>query len=462
MRKNFKIWMLLFFGCFAGIACDEERESLDLKADATIHEFSINGTKGEIDNGKLEINVVLPPKTDVTAIVPTIRIAEGATISPEIGTAQNFTNTVEYRVVNGNLYNDYKVMVEVSSARITRFVLNGLYNGTINQVNNTINVTVPTTVDITNMVPTIEYTDGAVISPAPSIAQDFTSPVVYTLTYMGETFEYEVTVVQSDHSYAFLGTATTIDGLSNSDEKTAAEWMLDNIPNSRYVSLESLRDGSVSLGQFTAVWFHYEQNQTLPSIAANKSVTDAIKGYYENGGNVYLSGIACLYSGSLGITPSSYIPNNPFGSFGDAAQVNAPGEKWGIAITGCESHPLYKDLRIDDTTQSWPVVWFIGENISWRRNIGCPWDLVSPYAQDWADWSSKTGGTPLASFNWDNDCNEKVAISVFDGVDGGKGTAVLVGAPSYDWYYEQEDVSANEYYSNIEQLTRNVFDYLSE
>ena len=32
------------------------------------------------------------------------------------------------------------------------------------------------------------------------------------------------------------------------------------------------------------------------------------------------------------------------------------------------------------------------------------------YTQDWSDWSAKTGGTPLASFNWDNDCNEKVAV----------------------------------------------------
>ena len=269
-------------------------------------------------------------------------------------------------------------------------------------------------------------------------------------------------MIQSDHAYAFLGTSETVDGLSNADERTAAEWMLQNIPNSRYISLESLKDGSVSLNQFTAVWFHYEQTNTLPAIAANKTVTNAIKDFYSNGGNVFLSGTACLYTGSLGITPSAYIPNNAFGSFGDAGQVNAPGENWGVAITGCESHPIYKDLVIDNITQSWPVIWFIGKEISWRRNIGCPWDLVAPYTQSWSDWSAKTGGTPLASFNWDNDCNEKVAISVFDGVDGGKGSAVCIGAPSYDWYYEKESTSANSYYSNIEKITQNIFEYLSK
>jgi hypothetical protein len=34
--------------------------------------------------------------------------------------------------------------------------------------------------------------------------------------------------------------------------------------------------------------------------------------------------------------------------------------------------------------------------------------------------------------------------------------------PSYDWYYEKEDVSANPYYSNIEKITQNVFDYLTK
>ena len=176
--------------------------------------------------------------------------------------------------------------------------------------------------------------------------------------------------------------------------------------------------GAASLNQFTAVWFHYEQANTLPVIAANKNVTNVIKGYYSNGGNIFLSGTACLYTGSLGITPAAYTPNNAFGSFGDAGQVNAPGELWGIAITGCEEHPIYKGVTIDKTTQSWPVVWLVGKEISWRRNIGCPWDLVAPYTQDWADWASKTGGTPLASFNWDDDCTGGCKSIWYTGTSG--------------------------------------------
>ena len=432
---------MLSVSCLFLTACDDDkRDSLDFSQDVNIHEFTINGVQGVIDNETMMIKVMLPPKSDVTSLVPDIKVADNAVITPGSGESQNFSGNVEYKVTNGNLYNTYKVSVEVLNARITKFILNGRYVGTIDPVNNTISVTVPTTIDITKLIPTIEYTEGATISPENSKIQDFTNPVVYTLTYMNETFTYEVSVIQSDHTYAFLGTAETIDGLTNADEKTAAEWMMENIPNSKYVSLESLKDGAASLNQFTAVWFHYEQANTLPVIAANKNVTNVIKGYYSNGGNIFLSGTACLYTGSLGITPAAYTPNNAFGSFGDAGQVNAPGELWGIAITGCEEHPIYKGVTIDKTTQSWPVVWLVGKEISWRRNIGCPWDLVAPYTQDW----------------------EKVAVSVFDGIEGGKGTAVCIGAPSYDWYYEKENVSSNSYYSNIEKMTLNVFNYLTK
>lgn len=464
MKKYFNLTMIVLSACclFLTACDDDDRESLDFSQDVSIHEFMINGVQGTIDNENMTVKVMLPPKSEVTSLAPSVKVADDATIAPAGGESQNFSGSVEYRVTNGNLFNIYKVSVEVLNARITRFLLNGRYVGTIDHTNQTVNVTVPTTVDISRMIPTIEYTDGATIYPEASAIQDFTNPVVYTLTYMNETFSYEVSVIQSDHTYAFLGTAETIDGLANADERAAAGWMMENIPNSKYVSLESLKDAGASLSQFTAVWFHYEQANTLPAIAVNRNVTNVIKEYYGNGGNIFLSGTASLYTGSIGVTPATYIPNNAFGSFGDAGQVNAPGEQWGIAITGCEEHPIYKGVAIDKTTQAWPVVWLIGKEISWRRNIGCPWDLVAPYKQDWADWSAKTGGTPLASFNWDDDCNEKVAVSVFEGIEGGKGKAVCIGAPSYDWYYEKEEVTANAYYSNIEKMTLNIFEYLTK
>jgi hypothetical protein len=59
-----------------------------------------------------------------------------------------------------------------------------------------ISVSVPNDTDITGLVPTITISDGASVSPASGTAQDFSSPVTYTVTAAdGETTaEYTVTV----------------------------------------------------------------------------------------------------------------------------------------------------------------------------------------------------------------------------------------------------------------------------
>ena len=193
MKKYFSLMAIMLSACCLLLtACDDDnRESLDLSQDVTIHEFTINGTQGTIDNENMTVKVMLPPKSEVTSLTPVIEIADQATVTPASGEQQNFSGNVEYKVVNGNLYNIYKVSVEVLNARITRFMLNGRYLGTIDDVNHTISVTVPTTIDITKLIPTIEYTEGATISPESSKMQDFTNPVVYTLTYIMKYRSYK-------------------------------------------------------------------------------------------------------------------------------------------------------------------------------------------------------------------------------------------------------------------------------
>ena len=157
MKKYFSLMAIMLSACCLLLtACDDDnRESLDLSQDVTIHEFTINGTQGTIDNENMTVKVMLPPKSEVTSLTPVIEIADQATVTPASGEQQNFSGNVEYKVVNGNLYNIYKVSVEVLNARITRFMLNGRYLGTIDDVNHTISVTVPTTIDITKLIPTI-------------------------------------------------------------------------------------------------------------------------------------------------------------------------------------------------------------------------------------------------------------------------------------------------------------------
>ena len=58
--------------------------------------------EGEIDTRNYEIAVSVPPAADLTRLIPTIEISEGATISPASGVAQDFTEPVEYVVTAEN------------------------------------------------------------------------------------------------------------------------------------------------------------------------------------------------------------------------------------------------------------------------------------------------------------------------------------------------------------------------
>jgi hypothetical protein len=191
------ILIILFSGILT--ACKEEVSSpLDLTADVDILSFKVGDVDGVINNENGTITVLVPSGTNLSAIAPVIALPANATVSPASGAAQNFAFSanapIEYRVFNGNLFNTYRVTVIEIKAEITAFRI-GNRNGIINQNDNSVLIYLPVGTDVTELSPVIEYTDGAVISPASGSYVDFTSPVTYTLAYEGETFTYTATVI---------------------------------------------------------------------------------------------------------------------------------------------------------------------------------------------------------------------------------------------------------------------------
>jgi hypothetical protein len=68
--------------------------------------------------------------------------------------------------------------------------------GVINDLLGTISLTAPFGANVTALTPTIVVSDKATVSPASLVPQDFTSPVIYTVTAEdGSTWNYTVTVV---------------------------------------------------------------------------------------------------------------------------------------------------------------------------------------------------------------------------------------------------------------------------
>ncbi|MDR2806161.1 MAG: DUF5018 domain-containing protein, partial [Dysgonamonadaceae bacterium] len=181
------------------VSCEDNRETLDFTSDVAIHSFSINGVNGIINAENSTITVILPNGTDLSSLAPQIEIDGNATVSPANSATVDFSNSaakgneVVYTVANGDLYQKYKVSVDVECAKITAFRI-GTVAGTIDDAAKTITVYLPVGTDITALIPIVEYTEGATILPEDGTPVDFTNPVQYKLRLSGSEFIYTVTV----------------------------------------------------------------------------------------------------------------------------------------------------------------------------------------------------------------------------------------------------------------------------
>jgi hypothetical protein len=141
---------------------------------------------------------MVPYGTDVTSLVPNITHT-GVRIDPASGVTQNFTGSVIYTVTaeDGSTA-VYTVTVTIASAsdkKITGFSFTSPpATGVVDEEAKTIAVTVPYSTVVTSLVPNITPT-GVRIDPASGVAQNFTGPVIYTVTAAdGSTQTYTVTV----------------------------------------------------------------------------------------------------------------------------------------------------------------------------------------------------------------------------------------------------------------------------
>ncbi len=164
--------------------------------------------EGNIDQTGYTVDITVPAGTDVTKLTPTIEISNNATISPSSGALQDFTNPVAYLVTaQDGSTQTYIAKVDVaksSEKSILSFKLSGFdpeVDGTINETNYTVYAVVPDGTDLTKLMPIITVSDKATFSPASSGYEDFTNPVVYTVTAEdGSTQDYTITVVTESNS----------------------------------------------------------------------------------------------------------------------------------------------------------------------------------------------------------------------------------------------------------------------
>lgn len=204
MKGIIRIGLMVLAVMFGMNACDVEKEPYIQGADdeKAILKFEVNDVIGTVDENSKIVVLDFPAGTDVSHLTPTITISNYATIEPESGVAQDFTNPVYYTVtaMNGTTA-QYMVETVVHDAENEKSILSFRFDaldeeGAIDEIARRISFLLPAGTDVTELVPTIEVSEGATVEPASGVAQDFTNPVNYTVTAQnGTTAVYTVTVV---------------------------------------------------------------------------------------------------------------------------------------------------------------------------------------------------------------------------------------------------------------------------
>lgn len=457
MRNIFRYLYIGLFAAavFALTACkDDNGSKLDLDGNCLIERIKVSGYDGLIDNTRRTILVNVPAGYDLTDLkIDEITLSPGATCDYPAGKRFDGTVPRAIHVVNGNLYLDYTLNVKHDNVEFLSFTIDAKYSGTIDNVARTILVFVPLDADVTSMQASFTVNEGTEVTPESGSLLDFTNPVIFTATHKTAVIEYTVTVIKDEMSQApkaFIGNASSIDGLGD-EAKAACRWMLDNVPNSRFVSVQQVIDGSVRLDDFAMIWCHFDWTDWPGTMWDSR---DQFNSYWLRGGAILASRDGARYINDVWrIARDQQSPNNMFG--GDSYETLE--NDLGFVITGHEGHPLYANLPVDGDNR----ILLLSKGCSNSNRTlqwGIDWD---PYFS-MEGWEERTGAKALASGH-DYDFN-RVTIAEFEPYEALKGytsgRVITIGTPAYEWY-DRNGVD-NPYRGNIITLTKNAINYLCQ
>lgn len=457
MKKHISYILFFLITSLIGLgSCSDDKSDLNLSGGVRITSITANGVEGIIGETTKPSTVefYLPWSYDLKNLTVDSKLSEGATVTPSLSGQCDFSTAATYQVINGNLYNNYSI--SASYSKFLTFSI-GSYSGTIDNDNRTITIKYPMGEDVTALRPAYTLTTGATATPNAESTSDFTNPVDYTLSFMGESVNYIVTVIPTNFTpVGFLGTAATAAEIADEDEKAAYTWFSKNNPTAEYISFSGIQDGSVILSTYSVLWWHLDgSSNNLPTAATSNIVLTAIKNYYENGGSLFLSSWAVKYAPLIGATSDNKEVNNVWGeSNGDEAVTL--GEDWGINFTGHENHPIFEGLSKPAGTNNKVFLLSTGLKVKAHNAI---WN----FAESWVEYKSKdawqtgNGGIGLGSFHWDNNNNERSVMFEYPKTDT-KGGVICIGSEAYDWYV----IGTNKYQNNLEKLTSNIIEYLQD
>lgn len=441
---------------------DDNTSDLQLDGDTWLTSLQLDSQySGTINRANKTVTIGVPESYNTDAMkVTAIETSEGAEASVKTGDVLNFSFPQVIKITNGDAYLNFTVKIKRDEAKILSFKLNDAYSGVIDQARRSIIVRVPSSLNLKNLVPAITLSEGANITPAIGQAIDFTNPVEYTVTYNTATAVYTVTVIPTDApSAVYVGLAASMDKL-NAEEKEAATWMLNNVPNSQYISFEDVQAGRVDLSECKIMWWHLHIDGGIDNMdkfdkAAPEAVNALVKmkELYNNGMNLLLTRYASYYATKLGATKDNNNPNNCWGQSEESGEIT--GGPWSFFIQGHEKHPIYQNLIMNSGETDKVYTCDAGYRIT---NSTAQWHIGSDWGgyENTGVWRDKTGAIDLG-YGGDG------AIVAWEYLPKGtKGGIVCFGSGCYDWYSFGVDVSNDKYHANVAKMTENAINYLTD
>ncbi len=446
---------LLVAMTFAFQACDNNNTSdMQLDGDTRIETIKINGFSGIIDQKAKVVSVNVSTDVDLENLcIDEITLSRGATCDYPVGTKFDGTVPRSIKVVNGNVFSAYTVSVKHDNVEFLTFTLDGKYSGSIDNFARTIQCFVPMEANIKSMQAVFTVNDGTTVTPESGSLIDFTQPVKFTATLRTAVIEYTVTVVQDDMSQmpkAFIGNSYEIEGLGE-EAKAACRWMLENVPNTRYVSIQDIIDGRAKLDDYKMVWCHFDWTDWPGQLWDSR---DQFNSYWLRGGSILASRDGARYINDVWrIARDQQSPNNMFG--GDNYDTLA--DDLGFTITGHESHPLYKDIETEGDNR----ILLLSKGCS-NTNRTLQWNIDWDPYKTMEGWEERTGAKALGSSDY-YDINH-VTVAEFEPYEALKGftsgRVITIGTPAYEWY--DKNNAENPYRANMIKLTKNAINYLCQ
>ncbi|HWR60138.1 MAG TPA: hypothetical protein VN580_00915, partial [Clostridia bacterium] len=174
-------------------------------SEKSILSFALRNVEAEVKINEQDgsINVAVPYGTDVSSLIPEIKVSDGATVRPLSGEETDFSKPVSYVVeAQDGTTKEYLVTVKVAEStyekKITSFVidLEKYAEGVINHDEHTVTVTVPYGTDLSRLTPIIETSGDTYVTPGSGSGNDFRDPkgVEYTVVSSKDTSEQKYTV----------------------------------------------------------------------------------------------------------------------------------------------------------------------------------------------------------------------------------------------------------------------------